>query len=385
ATIVLSGPLPRTEIARETGLTMASVSRISRDLIDAGLVRELDAQDTDAAGQRPAGPGRPFVRLDIEPRGGFVLGIGVNVFSQSVTLADLKNRRIGRTDLNLASLDDPDRVIELLMVEAQRMIDRYVPDRRRLLGGTFAITGAVDPVQGIVRTSPYLGWGVVSLGEQLRSGLAIPIRVESLPNAMALAETRFGVAREKGDLLLLNCSLGIGASLVLDGRLVRGKDFCAGLIGGIVLQGSGPSARTLDRIAGGQSVLRRLHGDAFEIAGRPANELATALVDAVERDNLGDESAARAMAQAGDNLGRLTAQFAALVAPGAIVVGGPLAGSPGYVAGLRQSIDRTLGGRTSEILISHTTGQAAARWLAIGEYLIEQDLDLHDLKLSSAA
>ena len=261
------------------------------------------------------------------------------------------------------------------------MIENHVVGRRRLLGGAFAITGAVDPVHGIVRTSPYLGWGVVSLGDRLGQRLGIPMRVESLPNAIALAESRFGVARGKGDLLLFNCSLGIGASLLLGGRLVRGKDFSAGLVGGIVPGGSRRQKETLDQIAGGHSVLRRLGGGDLEIPGLPANKLAEALVNAVSRDRRGEVEATRAMTAAGRNLGRLTAQFAALVAPDAVVLAGPLADSPGYTSGFRQSMHEG----SAEVLTSATSGQAAARWLAIGEYLIEQDLDLQELKLSSAA
>ena len=212
AQIALRGPLPRTEIAATTDLTNASVSRITRDLIEAGLVVELPDENMANVQQ---GPGRRFIGLDINSRGGYALGIGVNVFSQSVTLADLKNRRIARMDLKLEDLSDPDAVISQLIDEANKMIDANVADRQRLLGASFAITGAVDPTEGAVRTSPYLRWGEVSLGWSLKEALGVPVRIVSLPAALTMAENRFGIAQGLSNLLTLNCSLGITVSRCL--------------------------------------------------------------------------------------------------------------------------------------------------------------------------
>ena len=82
--IVLSGPVSRTEIASRIGLTAGTISRITRPLIDAGLVRELLEVQSGSS----AGPGRRSVPLDIDPRGGQVLGITVGPTYQVVTLAD---------------------------------------------------------------------------------------------------------------------------------------------------------------------------------------------------------------------------------------------------------------------------------------------------------
>ena len=129
---VLNGPLSRTEIAKATGLTTATVSRITRDLIEAGLLMEL-SEDMNKVDDGPRSPGRRFVHLDVNAPGGYVLGIGVNVFSQSVTLADLKNRRLARVDLKLSDLTNPNMVIERLTETANEMVAEYVFDRRRLL------------------------------------------------------------------------------------------------------------------------------------------------------------------------------------------------------------------------------------------------------------
>ncbi len=382
AAVVLNGPLSRTGIAKITNLTAAAVSRITRDLIEAHLIEELP-EAADAPNEPPRGPGRRFVELDVNPSGGYILGIGVNVFSQSITLADLKNRRIARHDLKLSNLTDPNVVINRLTEEANAIVDQHVQDRQRLFGASFAFTGAVDPKEGVVRTSPYLRWGAVALGERLTQALNTPVRIESLPAAVALAESKFGIAQGMKNLLAVNCSLGIGAAILSDGRLIRGHDFAAGLIGGIFPPGE-PSG-TLDNLASGHGILMSLLGDDLDISATPSNRLAESLLEAMANARNGDAATARATADAGRVLGETLAPFLALLHPQSVMISGPLAMVPQYVNACRQAL-APIGKQIScELLISDLSAQAAARWVAIDEFLLERDLNLDDLKLSEAA
>ena len=380
--VVLKGPLHRTNIAHSTGLTSAAVSRITRDLIEAGLLIEL-RDEMEPLRQISKGPGRKFVRLDVNPLGGYVLGIGVNVFSQSVTLADLKNRRIVRHDLKLGDLTDPDSVIESLVQETNNIVAKHVPDRRRLLGASFAFTGAVDPLEGIVRTSPYLRWGEVVLGERLSRALSTPVHIESLPAALALAESKFGIARGIREILVVNCSLGIGAAIVMNGSLARGYGFSAGLIGDITPPGK--LEGTLDTLGGGHGILLRLHGNDLNIPEIPANRLAEMLLEALATSKTGDLVATQAFAEAGRVLGETLTPFLGLLHPESIMIAGPLAMAPQFVAACRQALGGTLDSLPRGLLVSGLSAQAAARWVAIDEFLLQRDLNLDGLKLSKAA
>ena len=109
--ILRSPGLSRTDIGNAVGLNVASVSRITRDLIDADLIRESDAFG-------PKGrPGRRSVGLKPYGDGGYIIGIGLNAFRQSVTLADLENRKIAEW----VSSDTPSKDGEALGVP------RFVP------------------------------------------------------------------------------------------------------------------------------------------------------------------------------------------------------------------------------------------------------------------
>ena len=370
--IVLSDPLSRGQIAQRLGLTDATVSRITRQLLDAGWVRELPPDQDD----HPAGPGRYAVNLDVNPRGGYVLGIGLGLTIQTVTLTDLKNQVIEGTEMKFSTLDDPEVVINSLVKESMRLINAHVPDRRSLLGGFTMVAGLVDPIEGIVRSSPYFGWENVPLRSKLVDRLGIPMRIESLANTIAIFETRFGTARGRENVLVTTCGIGIGTGVILNGRLVPGHNFNAGMVGIMDVPTKDGGFTTLNRVAGGHAVLQHLHGYDVERSGLPAYKMATDLFDAIKRDQEGDPAIIPVMNQTGYALGLITIQAVRFVAPEMFVIAGPLAMSPSYVAAAKVAVAQGLKTIPVEVTASNVTGpvsdQSATCGLAICEYLYEQ-------------
>ena len=378
--IILNGPVSRSEIARRTGLTNATVSRVSREFIRAGLVSEGNSLPA------PKRPGRRFIALDVNPAGGYVLGISINVFQQFITLADIKNRAVARRELKLASFDDPDRVLAEVAAAASEIIKEAKVPQERILGGSVAITGAVDPVAGTIRSAPPLGWKRVPIGALLSRALGIPIHVESLPNAINLAEARFGRARGLNNVVLFNASLGIGTSLLLDGQLIRGNDFSAGLIGDLSLWRDKHGKRlAVDEVAGGWGVLRPDGVKRREITY--SVPLTRKLFATMEAARIGDAKARDALASAGRSLGRVIELVAGITHPELVIVAGPLAGCRTYMAAAQEALAEAWPKAAQRIPLhaSDMTWRAAARWLAINEFLLRRDIDLERLVERSAA
>ena len=98
--ILFRGPLPRTEVAERIGLTQASISRITRNLIEAGLVEETGQQYEEAVK-----PGRKRIGVKARSDGGYVAGIAINAFQQDIVIADLTNGKLAEKRLNFPSLD----------------------------------------------------------------------------------------------------------------------------------------------------------------------------------------------------------------------------------------------------------------------------------------
>ena len=382
--IVLSGPVSRTEIASRIGLTAGTISRITRPLIDAGLVRELLEVQSGSS----AGPGRRSVPLDIDPRGGQVLGITVGPTYQVVTLADIKNRIIARTDLGLETVGDPEMAVSRVARESRRLIGRHLAGRGRLFGGLFMVAGHVDPVRGDVLDAPYLGWGPFPLRARLAELLDLPVKVQSVTVAIAREEMLFGETRGQENVLMLVCGLGIGAAVILDGRLVEGGNLPSGDIGRMEVVGEDGAAAPLDNIAGGFGILRRLYGADMAPGHAPLPTVSHALLAAVERDRAGDPDVAVMMARAGLALGRVVAQFAHFVRVETVRIAGPLSRSPRYVSAVSEAVAERMGQQPAHVAASAVTGMASGRTassgLAICEFLLERPLDLPRLSARQA-
>ena len=367
--IVLSGPLSRVGIAQRTGLTQASVSRIARLMIDEGLVREL-------AGRLGGGTGRRQVPLGIEPRGGYVLHLGIGQTLRTVTLADLGNRALEHAGLEIGTMEDPDVVVRDMAREAQRMIGTLPDGRARLLGILVMISARVDRETGAIEDTPYLGWGPYPLQARLSEALDFPVRVQSMAATIARAELLFGAARGRDSVLTLVASLGVGAAVVLEGRVIGGGRLPAGGIGRAETVGEDGAVAALDDVASGTRVLRRLHGEDMRPRRAPVSRLGQALNEAIERDLAGDAAVSRAMSEAGRALGRAVVQFTPLSPPELVLLAGPLARAPSYLEAVRGAVAEGAATRDAEVLAGGVTGApggvAPTCALAIYEFLVER-------------
>ena len=370
--ILVSGPLSRTEIAGRIGVSVPAMSRMARGLLDEGLLRELPQRP--AAGG-PAAVGRREAPLDIDPQGGYVLGIGIGPTFQTVTVADLGNDVVEGTHLAFETLEDVEHVARRVAWESQRLIGTLPDGRARLLGALVMVSASVDPASGGIVAAPYLGWGAYPLEAHLSDALDLPVKVQSMAATIARVEALFGAARGRSAVLTLLSGLGIGAALILDGRLVEGGQLSAGGIGWLEVDTEDGAAATLDDLASGLGILRRLRGEGMTAGGTPVPEMARALLEAIERDGGADRAVSALMSAAGRELGRAVVRLTPLIPPELVLIAGPLSMSESYLAAARDAIAEGMA-RTPDVLGSGVTGpvsgQSASCAMAVYEFLVER-------------
>ncbi|WP_099223046.1 ROK family protein [Listeria costaricensis] len=101
--------------------------------------------------------------------------------------------------------------------------------------------GPLDAEKGIILSPPNLpGWDKIKIVQQFATHYGLPVRLENDANACALAEHRFGAGQDAQHLIFLTFGTGMGAGLILDGRLYRGKSGQAGEIGHLRIRDNGP-------------------------------------------------------------------------------------------------------------------------------------------------
>ena len=370
--VLLTGPVTRKQIAGRIGVTPSLVSRIARRTIDAGLVREF----RERPGEGPIRPGGRFRPLTVDGRGGQVLGIVIAPTIQTVALADLGRNVIASTDFQFEPIGDAEGLMRRIAGEFRRLADADLDDRSRLLGGLVMIAGEIDRETGEILDAPFLGWGPFPLGARLAELTNTPMLIRRITPAIGEVETLFGVARGRRNLLVMLCGTGIAAAVFVDGRSIGEHEFPTGAIGTMQVTDENGRESTLDDVAGGVGILRRLLGE--PTIPKPLSHVDLDLHDAIERDRSGDPRVAALMAGAGRELARLMAQHARFVRPNLAVISGPLAMSPSYMAAIRMFLAEAIT-PPLEVAASRVTGPEGGWWsacsLAVYEYLVERPVE----------
>lgn len=370
--------LSRTDIGKQLGLNAASVSRISRELIEAGLVEETEAFAPEGR------PGRRFVGLAPRGEGGFVIGIGLNAFRQSLTLADLRNRKVAEwVNSSNPGSSGPD-FLRLCLEKAREMVEAYVSDRKRFFGVGMAIAADLDTVNNEILSAPVFGWAEpIAIGRMVREVLNAPLVLDTPSSAITRSEADFGQGVAVNNLATLHCSLGFGIGVRQHcGNTAALQEYGRVLIHNKVPDGSG---RLLSEACGGLSLLSETRAS-DDLAGLSDIELGGQLTALIERSSNDPDLQARFREK-----GQLTAQYLNLVfdlcQPECLLLAGPLAASPDYVAGFAETLPTTLAhpNRAPEIRLSDMTPTGASRWIALSGNVAQADLDLEALRQETAS
>ncbi|OUC98668.1 ROK family transcriptional regulator [Streptomyces swartbergensis] len=281
------GQLSRTRIGKLTGLSKPTASQLLARLEAAGLVL--------ATGTTEGRPGPNAQLYEVNPAAGYAAGLDVTPQRILAAVADITGRTVGRHELPTPGRRTGAPVVQQVtdaLDGAVKAAGLARDDIHRLVIGT---PGAFDPTTGRLRYASHLpGWHSPTLLDELAAALPMPFEYENDVNLVALAEQRLGAARDHTDFVLLWNQEGLGAALVLGGRLHRGWTGGAGEVGFLPVPGT-PLVRQVTKansggyqeLAGSQAVPRLARELGIEdIPAGPYAEVAAALVErAATRDD----------------------------------------------------------------------------------------------------
>ncbi|MEV7414703.1 ROK family transcriptional regulator [Streptomyces sp. NPDC089919] len=238
--LLAHGPLSRTRIGRLTGLSKPTASQLLARLEDAGLVVV-----TGTDGGRP-GPSAQLYALNAGAA--HVAALDVTPERILAAVADLTGARTGAYELPAGRGGGAVERVGAALDGALGAAGLARSDVHRLVIGT---PGAFDPHTGRLRYAGHLpGWHSPDLLDELAAALPMPVEYENDVNLVAVAEQRLGAARGHADFVLLWNQEGLGAALVLGGRLHRGWTGGAGEVGFLPVPGT-PLVRRVARLGSG--------------------------------------------------------------------------------------------------------------------------------------
>ncbi|MFI2757972.1 ROK family protein [Streptomyces echinatus] len=273
------GPLSRTRIGKLTGLSKPTASQLLARLEAAGLVR--------VTGTSEGRPGPNAQLYAVDPTAAYAAGLDVTPDRIRAAVADITGRTVGEHELPTPGRHPAQPVVQQVtdaLDGAVKAAGLARSDVHRLVIGT---PGAFDPNTGRLRYASHLpGWHSPTLLDELAAALPMPVEYENDVNLAAVAEQRLGAARGHADFVLLWNEEGLGAALVLGGRLHRGWTGGAGEVGFLPVPGT-PLVRQVAKansggyqeLAGSQAVPRLARELGVpDVPSGPHSEAAAALV-----------------------------------------------------------------------------------------------------------
>lgn len=305
------GVLSRAEIARYLGLTRSTVTLVTGELIEKGLIAPTGEPFVTQL------TGRPGAALKLNGEGAYFLGVEIGADEAHLLLIDLFGSIIHHQTIPHRSTR-PEAVCRDLIDLVFRVWSERLKNSERLRGVGFAVSALVNS-QGVIRKAPTLGWHDVDLKNELLVKLPLPAFAENDANAAALAELSFGGRAGYSDLCVLLLDSGVGAGIISERKLFRGYMGLAGEIGHLCLE---PAKRHPDEEIGFlESRVGRNHLLAsYRRAGGKAKDLAGLLED-LERNG---STARKAVETWAEWLALTISNLADIANPKLVVLAGPL-------------------------------------------------------------
>jgi N-acetylglucosamine repressor len=354
--LYVNGPKTNADICRHLKISAPKSFAILNELSTKDLI-EKQGRGVSIGGRKPDLYG-------IKDNSLFILGIEMDRYKTKMSIFNNKNENITGIHTFSIPLDNDIKTADKIYEHASEIIKSSGIDPAKLIGIGISLPGLIDAHKGINYT--YLYYGKKSIRDILQAKFNRPVFIENDAKAAALAEYRFGLAKEKKDVLVILLDWGIGLGLILDGKLYRGISGFAGEFSHIPMTEDGilchcgkhgcletiASGTTLARLAkegiksGKSSILNRL------IDNDPDKIEAKLVVEAAKN---GDQYAINILSEVGSNLGKGISILIQLFNPELIILGGRIAEAGQYITTpIQQSLNiycmRQLSDRTSIVV-----------------------------------
>lgn len=358
STILASpSPVSRAQIAAQTDLTRATVSRLVDSLLQAEIIEELEPERST--------PGRPSLPLRAHSGTCVAIGLDISIDRLTISVMDLAGNLIHEASATgTYENSDPELVMEAL---SALISEATIPPQSVIVGLTLSVPGIFTGTT--ILTAPNLGWKNVDVGPLLTLDESFPpltLMNEADAAGYDVLYGRPGFIQSDDTFVYVSGGVGVGAALFLEGDLFGGRHSWAGELGHLCIDPRGPACRCgsngcLEQYAGTKALLHA--------AGITPDGTVADLIDKVEQH---DMTARQAIDDAAVSLGRGIASVVNLLDLDTIVVGGDLGSLYPYME--RRLADelkyRVLGSRWSSIVLTPRAGEpfTAARGACLAAF-----------------
>lgn len=213
-----SGTLSCTDLSERIGKSLPLTMKILNELIEEGYVNE-SGYASSSGGRRPA---MYTIRQDTL----YILSVAMDQLVTRISLMDIHNNHVNGVEQFELPLQKNPAALSSLAEKMKEVILKSGIDKNKIIGAGIGMPGFIDFKKGINYT--YLHSEETTITKYLSEKIGIPVFIDNDSSLIALAEYRFGAARHKKNVMVLNVGWGIGLGMILNGEIFRGHNGFAG-------------------------------------------------------------------------------------------------------------------------------------------------------------
>ncbi|RZU41911.1 glucokinase [Edaphobacter modestus] len=286
------------------------------------------------------------MRLNV---GNYVIGIDIGGTNLRLAVADDRGSILARWSSLTTGHRGAEAIVDLICSGINHVLEQAGLPKSALKAVGAGVPGVTNVDAGLVIATSYLlGWRDVPLRELLEARLGVPAVVDNDVNVAAFGEGRMGAARDTRDFVFLAIGTGIGAGIILDGKLFRGMNWSAGEVGYMLVPGVSeePVERgkpgPIESLIGGEGIREQWQLEWEEgKTSLPREASATQIFDGAGK---GDTLAQKMLDRCARILGYTIYNLSVVFNCPLVVLGGSVAMHEGLCVATRQFMERW-GGR----------------------------------------
>ncbi|MEF1255738.1 MULTISPECIES: DNA-binding transcriptional regulator NagC [unclassified Vibrio] len=315
------GPISRIQVADVSQLAPASVTKITRQLLERGLIKEV-AQQASTGGRRAIS-----LTTEVEPFHSVAIRLGRDYIQFS--LYDLGAKELA-SDYNEFFYTTEEELVEGLLSHLKAFIQTHQTSINQLIAIGVILPGLVNPEAGVVEYMPNITIDNLALSDVIEKTFHVQCFVGNDVRGMALAEHYFGASKDCQDSILVSVHRGTGAGIIVNGQVFLGYNRNVGEIGHIQIDPLGEQCQCgnfgcLETVAANPAIVERVNKLIKQGYESSLTALETIRIsDVCEHANLGDELAKQSLVRVGNQLGKAIAITINLFNPQKVVIAGDI-------------------------------------------------------------
>lgn len=317
--IDLQGPISRIQVADVSQLAPASVTKITRQLLERGLIKEV-AQQASTGGRRAIS-----LTTETDPFHSIAIRLGRDYIQTS--LYDLSGKELA-SEYQPFIYQNQQQLLDGIIAHIRQFLAANQTKLKELIAFGITLPGLVNPETGVVEYMPNTDIDKLALADAIRDNFGVECFVGNDVRGMALAEHYFGASRDCKDSILVSVHRGTGAGIIVNGQVFLGYNRNVGEIGHVQIDPIGDKCQCgnfgcLETVASNPAIITRVNNLISQ--GYPtslANVESVTMAAICEAANNGDELATQTLLRVGNQLGKAIAMTINLFNPQKIVIAG---------------------------------------------------------------